>query len=328
MKSNRTSETLDEIIHNALNKQVEAWTSQGISASEISERIDNINVTEMAGELVHTVSGDYLEFYKSHMDEIERDEMKEEEEFVRRQIQKWGKCFVASRTMYVIAVEAAESYSEVISKKDTSEMSGKEYTYASLQHIHGRACQEFLEIYHLLRLGFADGAYARWRSMYELCCYGQFIVTYGEQIAKQYYEQSDTENRSFDWTNGALSTDGRKLRIVNFDKLQDSINVDQTWKEQYRLACLVNHGSPQGTFKRLANYGKKRIIPVGHSDYGIAMPAVNSAVTLAWMSNLFLGIIPTYESLAKIQLLNDWATMLRTLYIETEGCLFPDSNKE
>lgn len=40
----------------------------------------------MAGEIVHTVSGDYLEFYKSHMDEIERDEMKDEEEFVRRQI--------------------------------------------------------------------------------------------------------------------------------------------------------------------------------------------------------------------------------------------------
>ena len=245
MKSNRTNESLDHIIHDALSKQVEAWTRQGLSAGEISEKIDRIKVDEMASELVHTASSDYLDFYKSHMDEIDYDEAKEESEFVEHQMQKWGNCFVASRTMYVIAVEAAESYSETISEKDTSKVSGKDYTFASLQHIHGRACQEFLEIYHLLKLGFADGAYARWRSMYELCCYGQFIVTYGEQIAKQYYEQSETENRTFDWTKGAVSAEGKELKIGTFDKLQDSISVDQAWKEQYRLACLVNHADPR-----------------------------------------------------------------------------------
>ena len=35
-------------------------------------------------------------------------------------------------------------------------------------HIHGRALQQFLEIIILMKNGFADGAYASWRSVFEL----------------------------------------------------------------------------------------------------------------------------------------------------------------
>ena len=327
MKSNRTGETLDDIVHNALMEQVKSWAKQGLSKEDIDKKLDDFDVDKMAEAIIPKARTDYFEYYKQHMADIGKEEKKKEDEFLSHQEQKWGKCFIASRIMYVIAIESAESYNKLIAKKDTAKVEEKKHTYLALLHIHGRVCQEFLEVYHLLRLGFADGAYARWRSMYELCCYGQFIIEQGEQIAKQYYEQSETEHRRHEWTKGAVNKDGKELNIVNFDKLQDSLDIDASWKEQYRLACTVNHGSPQGTFKRLANYGNKNLIPVGHSDYGIAMPAVNSAVTLAWISNLFFNIFPTYEFQARSLLLNDWVQMIRELYIKTEEVLFPEPPK-
>ena len=56
----------------------------------------------------------------------------------------------------------------------------------------------------MIRLGFADGAYARWRSLYELCVYADFIKHQGEQIAKQYIEQSETDESNCRWAKGAV----------------------------------------------------------------------------------------------------------------------------
>lgn len=320
--------TLDDIFKDAYENQIKSWAEQGMSNQEISDRIDKIDFSKLTKQLSTQATYDLLGFYKEHMNEIDADEQAKEAEFCEHLLQKWGKCFSASRTMYVIAVEIAESYSNETSKKDNANLSQKDYTFLALQHIHGRVCQEYLEVYYLLRLGFADGAYARWRSMYELCCIGQFIVNHGEPIAKQYYEQSQTEQRKYQWTNGAIDKDGKTLNIVNFDKLQDSLDLDKAWKEQYRLACFVNHGSPQGTFSRLANYKSDNIIPVGHSDYGLAMPAGDSALALAWASSLFFSVFPTVDSITHTALLGEWAKMIVDLYSETEKSLFPDEGEE
>ena len=55
------------------------------------------------------------------------------------------------------------------------EKDARKFMFLALQHLHGRACQMFLEILTLLRNGFGDCAYARWRSLYELNCTAYFI---------------------------------------------------------------------------------------------------------------------------------------------------------
>lgn len=324
MKKSNQVETLDDILRNSIEKKVKEWEKQGLSPQEVSEKLYSIDVKTASEQLLTQATDDEFGFFKEHMNEIDASEQKEEAEFCEKQTQKWGQCLKASRTMYVIAVEAAETYSQAIPQKDDPKLAQRNYTFLALQHIQGRVCQEFLEIYYLLRFGFADGAYARWRSMYELCCCGQFIINYGEQIAKQYYEQAKTELRNYQWTDGAINKEGKELRIVNFDKLQDSIEVNEKWKQQYRVACLVNHGSPQGTFGRLANYGNMDVIPVGHSDFGLVVPAVNAAACLAWTSRLFLCIFPTADSIMHASLLEKWYEMINDLYKATEKELFPN----
>ena len=329
MQDSFTNDPIDQIVENALNEALEQWRKEGLSDAEVLQKIEAIDYSEVYQSLASTVKEDSFIFFKEHMFEIAMEEKAQAGEFIARQEQQWGKCFAASQTMYTIAIESAEEYSKYISgNSDTQIVKDKQFTMLVLQHIHGRACQEFLEILYMLRLGFADGAYARWRSMYELCCNAKFICTYGEQIAKQYFEQSETEDQKFTWAAGVICNSGQVLgKKPNFNDIQDNCDIDPEWKKQYKLACLVNHGSPRGTFKRLANGPGRNCIPVGHSNYGIAMPAVQSAITLLWISHLFLGLFPKTEYLSRILLLQSLLEFLRELYNETENKWFGEQSE-
>ncbi|WP_139275800.1 DUF5677 domain-containing protein [Ruminococcus sp. YE78] len=180
--------------------------------------------------------------------------------------------------------------------------------------MHGRACQIFLEIFHLMRLGFADGAYARWRTLYELCCCADFIRHHGEKIAKQYYEQSNTDDQNYSWAKGALDEKGNKLDAGSFKKIQEIVNIDSGWLSQYKLACFITHASSQGTFGRLANGSTENLITVGHSNYGIATAAEHSAICLCWITGEFVTLFHHLDSDARCKLLSEWIKVVRDAY--------------
>lgn len=60
------------------------------------------------------------------------------------------------------------------------------YQFQALLHLHSRAVQVALEIHHLLKGGFADGAFARWRSLYELSITSSFIFHHAEDTAERF----------------------------------------------------------------------------------------------------------------------------------------------
>lgn len=243
--------------------------------------------------------------------------------FIAHQNQIWGECFAVSETMYVMTVEAAEKYSKFVNENISDDLKKeKQYTFLTLQYMHGRCCQEFLEILNLMRLGFADCAYARWRSMYELCCNASFISKHGENIAKQFFEQAPTENHKYDWTKGAKKEDGTELKINSFKDIQDNCDIDKAWKKQYKLACFVNHGSPQGTFKRLSLKNSESIIAVGQSDYGMTTPAEHSAISLQVISSLFFNVFQCSDAMIYEKVIYDWVKEVRKAYFSTSDKVF------
>lgn len=321
------SDYIIDILNDAIAGVIVEWQENGLTDEEIKNKISQIDFNEFLSKSIENAPQFSLCFFKKHMYEIALEEQAKTNEFLSHQDQKWGKCFAASQTMYVLAVESAELYSEYVQENvDDFVREPKKYTYLTLQHMHGRVCQEFLEILHLMRLGFADCAYARWRSMYELCCCGSFILKYGEKIAKQYFEQSDTEEHKYMWTKGAKDDNGNLVKAITFKDIQKYCDVNPVWEKQYKLACFVNHASPQGTFKRLANGSTENIIPVGHSDWGITTPAEHSSIALAWMTNMFISIFPNEDGALRIQVLNDWIEVIRELYFSTHEEIFGEGS--
>lgn len=62
--------------------------------------------------------------------------------------------------------------------------------YDSLQRLQSRACLVSNEILVLLRNGFADGGYARYRTLYEIMVLNWFISSKGNKAAKRYLDSS------------------------------------------------------------------------------------------------------------------------------------------
>ena len=148
------------------------------------------------------------------------------DEFLARHNSIWGKAFVAQEIMYIMAVEAAEAYSKEIGNIKECD---KKHTFFALQHINARACQQFNEILCLMKNGFADGAFARWRSMYELSVYAIFISQNGEDVAKSYIAQENTDEKTLNGRNQlvVLCCLSMKKRHLLLEKLLMSVDFLQ-----------------------------------------------------------------------------------------------------
>lgn len=318
-----TTDFLAEIFETAYNDTISEWQKQVISDAEIIKKLNQDTINKSLKSLLDQASEDYHKYFVEKRFEISHRQKIEADKFIAHHNEIWGECFAVSETMYVMALEAAEQYSAFVNDNIPDDVKKKkQFTFLALQYMHGRCCQEFLEILYLMKFGFADCAYARWRSMYELCCNASFIMKHGETIAKQYVEQSQTEEYKYLWTKGAKSDDGTELKINTFQGIQDNCDVDDAWKKQYKLACFVNHGSPQGTFKRLSLMDEQSLVVVGQSDYGITTPAEHSAISLAWITNMYLSIFPCLDSLSYATVIRDWVKEVRKVYFNTSDECF------
>lgn len=235
---------------------------------------------------------------------------------------EWAEAFLASESLYVIIDSAASSFSKYIGELSDETFQTKKNTYIALENLHKRAAQQYLEILTLIKNGFSDGAFARWRSMYELSVICSFIHKFGEEVAKKFIEASESEDR-YDWAMASGVFPEHK-RHVTFGDILKHCDIDtEVWKENYTVANQTVHASPQGTFDRLgAKDGDKN--ESQRSDYGITAPAIHSANTLALISSMLFSIFPEEETMEKMQLAAAWLEELIDIYCNTHERLFPE----
>ena len=306
------------IFNEVISDYVEKLKADGMAESEIAANLSDKKTEQVLHNLITEISTDTVDYLETAMYEKVLIERARASEFLARNEQIWAKGFVASEAMYILVLDFAQEFNEYIKENFSEKVKELQFRYLALCEIHGRACQQFLEIIYLVKAGFADGAYARWRSIYELSVIAQFIKENDENTAQAYFEAADTDSGNHDWAKAAPCFAQHKH--VKFDNIQKQCAKSQAWVDQYKLACKVVHASPQGTFGRLGRSSSaKRVIPVGHSDYGLAMPAVNSALALALISTFFFGLFPYGDSIAYIQIVTKWANIVRKHYEEIEA---------
>lgn len=201
----------------------------------------------------------------------------------------------------------------------------KEYTYWALTNIHGRACQVYEEILCLVENGFADGAFARWRTLYELGIIGDFIRSNGEVVAKAYLDQANTSNKSYVWAKCAPCFSNKYASFAEIEKI---VTKEPRWKSCYNIACWVAHGSPQGTLGCLGMMPTgPNVISVGRTDYGIDFAAINASTLLALTTITYLGLFPSEESLRDSLFVSLWANAVNEIYKEVANIAFkPDKD--
>ena len=281
------------------------------TAENPAQRLD---LEEIFGDSMSEFSQDMRkEIRESFSDELSK-LRKDADDFIKKTGEVWKKAFAASDALYVMVRSAAADYAAYAATLESDE---NKMTYKALSSLHARALQEYLEIVTLVKNGFADGAFARWRSMYELTVISSFIAKYGDETAAKFIEASDTEDR-YDWAMASGIFPEHK-RHVTFNDIQKSCEVDaEIWREDYTVANQTVHASPQGTFDSLGGTHSAR------SDYGIAAPAVESANTLALISSMLFSVYSDYSTMSRMYIIGKWLDIIIDSYAETHDRLFPD----
>jgi len=196
----------------------------------------------------------------------------------------WGEAFALYSCYLELSVYFCDEYLKYINQTGRFQTNkNKEQVFTALRYINGRAIRIANEVLVLLKNGYADGAYARHRTLYELSIYANFIVKYGDNVAKAYIEYNGD---LYDWANIVI-----KKKRISFKDIEEYSDIKQEdidkWRKEYSLTCKLVRASPQGTFSRLSLKGKMEEILIGPCDSGLEVPAVNTLATLYYINCMY-----------------------------------------
>lgn len=301
------AKTMEELIQEKIKK--------GVSEEEIEEFTSQKNISATYKTIVKQISKDSVETIENIMYEKVLIEDAYVNEFLARQSQKWGRAFVASEVLYLCILESAEMYTEYV-----KEVYGQKanYLFYALRNIHGRALQIYLEIMCLNKNGFADGAYARWRSLYELSVVAAFISEYGEEVAEAFIKSADTDDR-YEWARTAQCFKNYRTDWnITFKAIKSKCKfIVKEWEREYNFVNQLVHASSQGTFYRLGTDTSK-VVPVGRSDSGMSISAIHSAISLVQITSFFFTVFSHGDSTISVITFRKWIDKIVEYYEDVE----------
>ncbi len=124
----------------------------------------------------------------------------------------------------------------------------EKHLYQALLRLHARGCQVGAEVLTLLNSGFADGAHARWRTLYEITVIAYFIRENGNDVAERYichntiesYRAMSTYQKCYERLGyEPLSEEEIAKTTVAFEELCERFGPN--FKEGYGWASEVLH---------------------------------------------------------------------------------------
>jgi len=313
------------LLNSVLQQRMEELRANGLSDSEIINKISELEIENALMKVSEVMASDTVRLMESTMYERVLEERANTEQFIAHNSQIWENGFVVSEIMYLIALEAGSEINAYAKTLAEDEYRDKMFHYCVLGELYGRACQQYLEILHLLKGGFADGATARWRSLFELSVISEFIRNNDEKVAKAYYSASFTDDGRYGWAGTAPCFSGWKNpNKITFEKIKEQCSMStDAWENQYRLANKVVHATPQGSFDRLGvPSGPRTFTPVGHSDYGLAPSAINAAISLSMIAADYFGFVSSGDSIVYMRVLTKWASLVQKYYTDIENSSF------
>lgn len=309
-------QSLEKVFESVLHENINELIKSGKSEQDL----DTTDFKNAYSELVEKIASDTVDVFKATMYEKISEEQILTDKFVAHQKGMWLKSFTAYESLYIIATETAEAYGSYLNELGEKEKVDKTFTFAVLRELHGRACQIYLEILCLIQNGFADGAFARWRSLYEISIVSYFIFENGEEVAKKFMSSSNSEDEWHDWAKNAECFQEKRYQKKNitFADLQKTTiySENEVWKRQYKLANKIIHASPQGIFGRLSLKEPTEAISAGRSDFGIDIPAEHAAISLCQITNIFLSLFPYVEGNVAMKYISKWVVFIQECLTE------------
>lgn len=274
-------------------------------------------------------------------------------DFEQRLWQRWGTGFELLKMFIVIATEAGadinQEFRALASRED-------DFQFDVLTRLHARACQIANEVLTLLRSGYADGAYTRWRSMHEISVVGFFVSELGQDLAERYLLHNTVESykAALQYQRHSsrlgyqplsktelltLESSYRKLldrfgsSYANnygwaayalgkdkptFNDIEEATGLGH-WRPHYKLASHNVHANPKGVLFKLGITPKSQeSLLAGPSDTGFADPAHGMAVSLLQITTSLLTLRSNLDRLCICHILSTLAEEIGDVFLSIQ----------
>jgi hypothetical protein len=253
---------------------------------ESDEDVEDIDISQATQDSIEDVAEDLYDDVKDDYSQV-----KEYREriagFEGRLHEHWGEAFdkleqVIIRCFYLGAEINREERFEAAQEQD--------YVFEALTNLHARASQIAFEILTLIKSGYADAAFARWRSLHEVAIVTFFIKKHGQETAERFllFENIETyyfaknfmkhqEELGYDPISDEVLDELEERKEALVDRFGDVYDDEygpgwalhvfanqsggvrrlekevglQHYRPFYRLASKSVHGTPKGTLDRL-----------------------------------------------------------------------------
>lgn len=188
-----------------------------------------------------------------------------------------------------------------------------------LMRQHAHACRITGEILLLLKGGYADGALARWRTLFEILVNCSVINKYGSDAAKDYirhgkimsvdgmqeYQKTANDMNLEPYSDESMMraielkerlSNGEQnyhwarkyAKVAKIEKLREHVGLGK-WSHNYKLASKHVHADYSEMLSLFAmSESKQDMLLVGQSTSGMVEPAHMTAITLGQITSCFL----------------------------------------
>lgn len=240
--------TLEAATLNLMNYSVSDSTGPGEITAENRMSIAKKTMTLVLGLVVADKTRKLVEGLQEHTTSIIRDEREEQRQLEQRVSEEWQEPFDLLSVLIALAKGVRSNFDDQF--LENAARSG-EFVLVTLAILHAKACQVSTEVLILLRSGFADGAHARWRTLYELSAVSQFIAKNGQEVAVRFLCHDILERsklaRRYQQDRAPGDSSGLPQELIdNFASLEDSLveAYGKEFKGDYGWAASVLCGRP------------------------------------------------------------------------------------
>lgn len=276
--------------------------------------------------------------------------------FRERLEEHWGQGLHGLRMMRTICGEIGEEfYRKIVRCKSSRDRALR----SVLVLLHARSCQIVGELIVLLENGFADGAMARWRTLYEIGIVATVIVDGGDELAQKYLDYEAVESKSaldkYSECHAALgfrplpkrerqyvdrefkaaiakygAEFGRPFgwaashlnkKNVRFPDLESAAKQSHM-RTYYKMASYNIHADIKGLTHRLGVIGDELVVLAGASNAGHAEPGQGAAIALTRITGLlFYRDISNFDTMVKLSMLNLLRDQIVSTFASAERAL-------
>lgn len=290
--------------------------------SRFMENMMNFSVKNISQQLYKDLNKDKLNMLA--------DTRRIAEQFNKRLYNTWKRPIDNLETLIELSMESAIMFVNTFyedAKKDDNVL------FACLKNIHARAILTARECLVLLKNGYSDGAFSRWRTLYELSIIADFLYEMDDNdlcrryldyfFVQAYKEENINREKGYpshtkdsfeslksnyeyikakyenNYTNGEYGWANQTLnkKRATFRDIEDKIDMSKL-RGYYKSSSAYIHGNFKASEESLGIMPNiEKLLLVGPSNYGLSIPMQNIAISLVIISITFLSTYSTIDTI-------------------------------